>query len=71
MTLENYATRPGPVVEIILRLQLLPYHNKLVVDTSIHFHPSLIFVGKARSIPLQSHKGLHSGRLQHCSQIID
>ncbi len=36
------------------------------------FHPSrLKFVGKARSIILEWSNGLHSGRLQPCSQILD
>jgi len=35
-----------------------------VFDTAIHFHPSLIFAGKGRSLPieLESCKGPHLGR---------
>ncbi len=38
-----------------------------------HFHPSLIFVGKAETviIRVESLKGLHSGKLQPVLQILE
>ncbi len=43
------------------------------VTTSIHFHTSLLYAGKARSLPfrVESHIGLYTGRLQPCPQILD
>ncbi len=44
-----------------------------VFATVSHFHPRLIFAGKAGSITItvKFSKGLHSGKLQPCLKILD
>ncbi len=45
-----------------LQLYLLQYRNELVFASGVHFYPSLIYVDRARSISVESHKGLYSGK---------